>query len=393
VAAAAPRAHASGFLIYDLSGEAIGRASAVSAATAEPAAVWFNPAALAYMGGVSAQAGGVLVSAQSSFSPAGGGAETESQRGNFLLPTFYANGAVSDRFALGMGVFTAFGIGIKWPEQWAGRESTISASLQTVDFNPTVAFKFNQHYSVAAGFNAVRSTVDFRSGLPALIGGDAQLVGGTWGYGGNAGFLYRPVPERLQFALTYRSRVKLPFNDGRAHFSPENPEFIPALPDQGGNATITLPDIITVGAMYRPRRALAVTFDANVVIWSTYSKITLNFDQAPPKVLDPNSQSTFTLRGGVDYATAIWPGMHLRGGLIFDRTAVPSDGVGPALPDSSRLDIALGAGYTYGPFKADLGYLLVYFFPADSVGGREGPVGTYRTIANLVGLTVAATWR
>ena len=40
----APRAaHASGFLIYDLSGEAIGRGSAVSAGVTEPAAVWFNP--------------------------------------------------------------------------------------------------------------------------------------------------------------------------------------------------------------------------------------------------------------------------------------------------------------------------------------------------------------
>ena len=42
-----PRASfASGFLIYDLSGEAIGRASAVSAESSEPAAVWFNPAQL-----------------------------------------------------------------------------------------------------------------------------------------------------------------------------------------------------------------------------------------------------------------------------------------------------------------------------------------------------------
>ena len=34
---------ASGFLIYDISGQAIARASAVSADSEEPAAVWFNP--------------------------------------------------------------------------------------------------------------------------------------------------------------------------------------------------------------------------------------------------------------------------------------------------------------------------------------------------------------
>src|SRR6185312_8766588 len=40
---------AGGFLIYDVSGQAIGRASAVTADDEEPAAVWFNPANLAFM--------------------------------------------------------------------------------------------------------------------------------------------------------------------------------------------------------------------------------------------------------------------------------------------------------------------------------------------------------
>ena len=41
---------ASGFLIYDISGQAMARASAVSADVDEPAAVWFNPANLVYLG-------------------------------------------------------------------------------------------------------------------------------------------------------------------------------------------------------------------------------------------------------------------------------------------------------------------------------------------------------
>ena len=103
---------ASGFLIYDISGQAIARASAVSADSEEPAAVWFNPANLAFMGGVSASAGGVFLTSKSSFSPAGGGAETSSERGNFFLPAVFANGRITDRVALGMGVYSTFGIGI-----------------------------------------------------------------------------------------------------------------------------------------------------------------------------------------------------------------------------------------------------------------------------------------
>jgi long-chain fatty acid transport protein len=384
---------ASGFLIYDISGSAIARGSAVTADDQEPAAVWFNPANLAFMGGVSGSAGGVLVTSKTTFSPAGGGADTDSERGVFLLPAFFANARITDRVAVGMGAYSTFGIGISWPENWVGRESAIKASLETLSLNPTVAVLVHPQVSVAAGFDAIRSVVDFTDGLPAIIGGDVRLAAGTWGYGFNVGGLYKIYPGRLQVALTYRSRVRLGFDDGRANFSPANPDFAPALPPQSGNASITLPDIITVGVMGRPRPELALTFDANVVLWSTYDRVDINFQSAPARAIVPNGQNTFTLRAGGDYTfPGRLPGLHLRGGLIYDHAAIPSSNLGPGLPDANRIDVALGAGYSRGHFRGDFGYLLVIFLPADATGGTEGPVGTYNTIAHLFGLTLGATW-
>jgi long-chain fatty acid transport protein len=384
---------ASGFLIYDVSGQAIGRASAVTADDPEPAAVWFNPANLAFMGGVSASAGGVFLTTKSTFSPAGGGPETSTQRGNFLLPEFFATGRITDRVAVGMGAFSTFGIGITWPDDWEGRQSAIKASLETLTLNPTVAVLVHRQVSVAAGFDAVRSVVDFTNGLPTLVGGDVRLAGGAWGYGFNVGALYKVVPGRLHLALTYRSRVKLDFDNGRAHFSPANPDFAPSLPDQGGHASITLPDIITVGVMGRPRADLALSFDANVVLWSTYDRIDIDFQSAPDHAIVSNGQNTFTLRAGADWTfPERWPDLHLRGGLIYDHGAIPSENLGPGLPDSNRIDVALGVGYGRGHLRGDLGYLLVVFLPADATGGTEGPVGTYNTIAHLLGLTLTASW-
>lgn len=383
--------HASGFLIYDLSGAAIGRASAVTAGVTEPAAVWFNPAALAYMGGVSASAGGVLVTARSRFSPSGGGADTDSDRGVFFLPTVFAHAAVSDRVALGMGVYTAFGIGIAWPNGWIGREAAISASLKTLAFNPTVAVKLHEQVSLAVGFDAIRGVVDFRNGLPSIIGGDVRLAGGAWGYGYNVGVLGRIVPERLHVAATFRSHVKLSF-DGRADFTPGSADFVPLLPDEAGTAAITLPDIITVGVMGRPRSDLALSVDANLVLWHRYDRIDINFNTAPDRSIIPDGKDTVTLRAGADW-TSPWSGLHLRGGLIYDRAAIPAQGLGPGLPDGSRVDGTLGAGWGTGPFWGDLGYMLVVFLPADARGGREGPEGTYHTLAHLIGLTLGASWR
>jgi len=383
---------ANGFLIYDISGSGMARASAVTADDEEPAAVWYNPANLAFMKGVSASAGGVFLTSKSTFSPTGVGADTSTNRGNFFLPEFFANAMITDRVAVGMGAFSTFGIGITWPDDWAGRETAIKASLQTLTLNPTIAVLLHRQVSVAAGFDAVRSVVDFTNGLPALIGGDVRLAGGTWGYGFNVGALYKIYPDRLHVALTYRSRVKLAFDDGRAHFSPANPDFATALPDQGGTAALTLPDIITVGVMGRPRSDLALSFDANVVLWSTYDRIDINFNSAPDRAIVPNGRNSFTLRGGADWTLPDrCPGLHLRGGLIYDRTAMPASNLGPGLPDGDRIDVGLGVGYGRGHFRGDLGYLLVVFLPADATGGTEGPVGSYQTTAHLLGLTLTAT--
>ena len=390
-----PRAAlASGFLIYDLSGEAIGRASAVSADTSEPAAVWFNPAQLSFQEGASASAGGVLVTARSTFTPAEAGASTtDSKRGVFFLPTVFAGGKVNDRVALGMGIYTAFGIGIHWPDDWVGREDAISASLQTLAFNPTVAIKLHPQLSIAAGFDAVRATVDFQNGLPSIVGGDVRLVGGTWGFGGNVAALYRIIPERLHAALTYRSRVKLHF-DGNADFSPANPDFDRMLPDQPGTASITLPDIFTAGVMGRVMPNLSLEVDANLTLWQTYNEIDIRFSNpaTPSRTLLPDGHAALTLRAGADWALARAPGLHLRAGVIWDGSALPADGVGPGLPDSNRIDGTLGVGYARGIFKADLGYMLVTFLGADAKGGHESPPGTYKTTAHLVGLTLAARW-
>ena len=381
---------ANGFLIYDLSGNALGRASAVSASVSEPAAVWFNPAALSFMGGASASAGGVLVTARSTFTPATGGPAIDSERGTFFLPTLFANAALSDRWAIGMGIYTAFGIGVRWPDDWIGRESAIAASLETLAFNPTVAFRLHPRLSIAAGFDAVRAAVDFTNGLPQLVGGDVRLGGGTWGYGFNLAALYRPLPERLHLALTYRSRVRLAF-EGRADFNPTNPDFGPALYDQPGMAAITLPDIVTFGLMLRPREDLTLELDVDDVRWSSYSRVEITFANAPGHTLEPEGHDSLVVRGGADLLLGKG-GLRVRGGLIYDESAIPSHGLGPALPDANRLDAAAGVGFARGHWAADLGYLFVYFLPAEASSGREGPQGTYRSVAHLVALTARVSW-
>jgi long-chain fatty acid transport protein len=385
--AAPGAARAGGYLIYDLSGEALGKASAVVASTREPAAVWFNPAALTEIShGVSL--GGVGVFAQSKFEPEAGGEEIESEPGAFFLPTVFATAKLHEDVALGFGAFPAFGLSIEWPEDWVGRESAIKATVETFTLNPALAVRVLPGLSLAVGFQAVRSAVEFVNGLPAVVGGTARLGGGTWGYGGNAALLFQPqaLPQ-LAFGLTYRSRVKLDFT-GRVDFDP-SPDFQPTLPDQGGTAEITLPDIISFGSAWQVAPALTLSFDANYVLWSTYDELVVDFETAPDLVQTRNNDNAFTLRLGVEWATPV-EGLAVRGGFIFDQNPAPSETLAPSLPDANRLDFGAGVGYRWRWARADLGYLLVYFLPSDSTTGQEGPIGTYKSLAQLLGLTLTA---
>jgi long-chain fatty acid transport protein len=382
---AAP-ARAGGFLIYEMSAEAMGKASAVSASTQEPAAVWFNPAALVNQGhGFSLSGVGVL--ARTRFQPADGSDEVKTKPGRFVLPTVFASARAHERVAVGLGIFPAFGLSVTWPEDWLGREHTIKAAIETVNFNPTVAVSLVPQLSLGVGVQIIRGAVELQNALPAVVGGTATIGGGSWGVGANAGLLYKALPERLHLAFTYRSRVKLSF-DGRVDFDP-HPDFEPSLPDQGGGADITLPDILTLGVMWRPVPSVELTFDPNLVLWSTFDRLVIDFESVADRILERHSKNTVALRLGVDWATP-QPGLSARLGFIYDQNPAPPETLAPSLPDGNRLDFGAGVGYRWRWLKADVGYLLVYFLPAEATTGREGPEGTYRSIAQLFGLTVSA---
>ena len=388
-------AQAAGFALTEQSAEGIGMASAVSASTTEPAAVWYNPAALPYIPGYQASAFGILYLGQPSFSPRDGSPAVDAKPTRQAVPAFFATGRVSDRVGVGLGFYVPFGLGIGWPVDWIGREYGIKSSITTLNMNPVAAVKVLPNLSLAAGIDVERSAVDITNGLPAAIGGGTvRIGGGTWGVGGNAAVLYRALPERLHFSAAYHSRVKLTFA-GHAHFEVNESVFTSSLFDQPGKATITLPDVIQLGVMYRPRPHLTLELDANVTLWSTYKKIPLDFSdpRTPDSAFYPNYHDQVSLRLGLDWRTPVH-GLHVRGGFIYDQNPAPQSGLSPTLPDSTAFDVCLGLGWASRALRADLGYMLVMYlpskarYPTDPAAPPQSPEGTYRTMAHLLGLTL-----
>lgn len=390
---------AGGFLLPEQSGEGLSRASAVAASTLEPAAVWYNPAALSSMEGVQLSVYGGGYFGRTEFTPRDGGDATDSEPVKELVGSLFATARVSDRVGLGFGVYAPFGLGVTWPDAWEGREQSIDSSIVTINFNPVVSVRLIDQLSLAAGVDVMRTAVDFSNGLPPAVGGDGGSVrigGATWGLGLNAALLYRPLPDKVQLALTYRSRAKMEF-EGRAHFAGiQEPIFTESLFDQDGTAEITLPDVFQAGVAVRPFRDLLLEVDGTYVMWSTYDTIPIDFSQ--PQTSDtafyPNYRDIFSLRISGEYTTPLEP-LRVRGGFVYEENPAPEDGISPSLPDAATIGIAAGAGYRAHSWSADFGYMLVLMQPSDARNPSDpsippqSPEGTYRTTAHILGLTLS----
>ena len=204
---------------------------------------------------------------------------------------------------LGLGAFSNFGLGLTWPDGFTGRFEATSSNLQTFTLNPTIAWRFNEHVSIGAGFDVVRGTVELSRQLDFVDSeGTLRLGGGTSrGFGGNAGITTHWLSDKLAIGLSYRSAVSLRFN-GRADFTVPR-EFQAQLKDQDVSTSLLLPHTISLGGAFRVTPKLRLMLDATYTTWSTFQVLQLNFaDASLNTTLQRNWENTLTVRAGAELA-------------------------------------------------------------------------------------------
>lgn len=384
-------ARASGFLLYEQSARAMAMGSAVSAGVRDPSAVWFDPAALAFMdaGGVSAMAAVVTSSAR--FSPADASPAVDTAGGAHFVPNLFAHARVAPAWQVGLGLYAPFGFVVQWPEGWVGAEQSLSTDLAVLAANPVVAWRASNRLSVAVGATVARGIVTLVTALPPMAGGRADLSGGAWGVGGNVAVLFRLRPEVLHLSASYHSRIRLAFS-GDADFSPQNPGWAQTFFDQRAHATITLPDVLSAGAMWRPHPQLELGAQIDWALWSAFDELDIRFEKSPLRTqVARGDVNPLTFRAGAEWR---WrSGLAARAGASFDQSAVQPGSLAPAAPDSDRLSLCAGLGYAFDRFALSLGYLFAHFLPADASGPDVKPQGTYRADGHALSLSLDVSFR
>ena len=127
---------------------------AFTAVANDPSAVYWNGAGLSFIKGTNIVFGASFIAPNSKFRGVAP-VETEYRGKNLLFypVNFFASHQLNDKFTVGLGFTTPFGLGTEWDENWPGRYLAIETELRTFIVTPVVAFKPIETLSISAGFN------------------------------------------------------------------------------------------------------------------------------------------------------------------------------------------------------------------------------------------------
>jgi long-chain fatty acid transport protein len=278
----------------------------------------------------------------------------ETQAKTYTPFNLYLGGPINfkNKLSLGIGIYTPFGTGVKWDNNWRGRYVIQDIQMQTIFFQPTVSYRFNDVISIGAGFVFATGNVKIQKAVPLQTSGQdgqAELKGDAKGVGYNVGVHMRAT-DWLQFGVSYRSGVKMKVKRGYASFNV--PASVSAsFPYTAFSSTLNLPNVISVGIGIKATERLSITADANFVGWSKYDTLAFDYETNTSSLMDTKSprryKSTLALRLGGSYAISDKFTAMLGG--AYDPSPVRDGYVSPDLPDANHIMVT--GGLAFKPVK------------------------------------------
>ena len=205
----APAASAAGLQLWQQSASGLGVGYAGSAAVADDAGtVYYNPAGMTRLPGIQVSFGGTGTWPTYDFSGAGGKVD-----GGATLGT--GNGFVTwratDALALGFGVSQPFGLKTSYPGNWTGAPQAIRSDMQTVNYNPSLAYRVSDKVSLGVGVSYQTLDVDMTRSVGPYL--SYQSSSSAWGW--NAGALVELSPA-MRVGVSYRSSMSQDLDNGGA---------------------------------------------------------------------------------------------------------------------------------------------------------------------------------
>ena len=371
-AALSTTVHGGGIELYEIATPDVGLASAGYAARAQDASTLFkNPAGMSLLPGSQFQGGAQLTYGNVEFSH---DSSTSSFLGNdnggnaiCALPAagLFFSQQLSERFAVGFGAFSYFGLVEKFDDNWVGRYYIQKSALLGMSLMPAMSFKATDWLSIGAGLNAMYGYMDTEVAIRTLAPGDGQLKvkDETWGFGANAGVLIEPR-QGTRIGLTYLSPVKLDFKDTPT-FSNLGPlgGAIFANPPQL-NLGLTVPQSVMLSGYHELNPKWALMANIGWQNWSQFGKVDVGVDSSNPSSLTKNLNYDDTWHGAIGAQFRASEKWQLSGGFAYDSSAVSDANRTLSLPMGQAYRIGLGAQWQLSK-KVNLGAAYEFMWCGD----------------------------
>lgn len=380
-------ARGAGFNLLEHGARASSLGGAVVARADDLSALFFNPAGLTQLPGLQVMAGVTLIAPSTAIETRFGPftSTTKMREDLFFPPHLYVSYQVSPRVWLGLGLFSPFGLGVRFEPHWPGRFNNIQTTISTLNINPTAAFKLTELLSVAVGLDVMSFNFYHRRVLPLPFPAgfqDTALKGDSWGMGFNVGLHFKPT-DYLSAGISYRSQVKQTVG-GNATFFPAG--FLNA----AMHGSITLPDEVFTGVMVRllPR----LTLEAGTVWthWRLFHQFNVDVRNSLGTITEPKDwHDAWRVQTGLEYRAADW--LDLRLGYAFDEDPIPGKFADYIVPASNRHYFSVGTGFRWRQATLDLSY--TYMFMEDKKIPGSAAIGFLPSVyrdrrAHLVGLSL-----
>lgn len=360
LALAAPAAsRANGYDVPNVNPRDLSMAGSLVAAQQGAAATYQNPAALSKLDGLELTVAGSLLDIGTRWkAPASSDLAGSTARTRFRpappVSLFAAYGTkLADRGAgIGFGMNIPAGGNVFWRDDWAGRGRIITVDRKLYGFYLTSGYEIVPRFvRLGGGVNYIYAREYLKQGIqpdPSAYG-ELDASGGGLGYDLSAEIT--PLPSvPLTIGVDYKHKVTMHLT-GDAHFyvpdallqpNPTDPSAAAPV-DQGVKHTLTYPNVLAVGAAYRPTEPLLVTFGYTFNRYVVYDQDVFQGDRGTTIAVPRHYGNGYTFRVGGEYRVS--PRMDLRAGVLRDRSGFDESRYSPTLPDSDSWAGALGAGW------------------------------------------------
>ena len=356
---AAQSAFGAGFGIYEGSARGNAMGTEVTADPASPSVLYNNAAGMTALEGTQMEAGFSLINPNTTVTTLvapGVETETDVEDNWYVPPSAYITHQYNDKVWAGIGIFSRYGLGTEYPDDWPGRYNVQEATIQSIDINPSVALKVLDNLSIAVGLRAEWFEFELTKAIPAGIPGvdpDLQMnmKGDDWGIGYNLGAYYQAT-DWLAFGLAFESEIE---QEIEGDYTTTHP----LLSGGDGSGDITTPSILRFGTSVKATEKLTINAGIVYTMWSSYDELAIEFDPAllgkvPTSTTEKDWDDVPRYQIGAEYAlTDVWA---LRAGYIYDKAPDPDEHVDYLIPTNDRHLFSLGVGYQKGDFSCDLGY-------------------------------------